>query len=146
MKLDMQTAASANSESETNAPVTVFAAQDTINSIDINDAGTNIAIADDSGRIHVLDASTYQPLRKFRSVHENIATCVKFRSKRTWEVWSAGMDYTVIQWDFSKGSILQQYRYGIHAYSIFFFTLSSIRYKLTFKMTYRYAGSTQSQQ
>jgi hypothetical protein len=27
----------------------------------------------------------------------------KFRAKKTWEVWSGGMDSKVYEWDFSRG-------------------------------------------
>ncbi|KAH9248674.1 hypothetical protein BASA81_013657 [Batrachochytrium salamandrivorans] len=93
--------------------VHVFDAADDINKIDAHWNGSYVALADDSGSVHVLEtaATPHKPYRKLRKAHTNIATSVCFRPKRPWQLWSSSMDYSVIHWDYSKGSISESYKY-----------------------------------
>lgn len=45
----------------------------------------------------------------------------KFRAKKTWEVWSGGMDSKVYEWDFSRGlptNIYDMSKFCIHLHYI----------------------------
>ncbi|KAJ3102510.1 WD repeat-containing protein 53 [Phlyctochytrium planicorne] len=77
---------------------------DEINMLSINDQSEFLATADDHGLVHVFDLKGRKMYKKLRPVHENLCTAVTFRPKRRWEVWSGGMDYNVVKWDFSRGS------------------------------------------
>ncbi|KAI9017502.1 WD40-repeat-containing domain protein [Gaertneriomyces semiglobifer] len=84
-------------------------ADDEINQVAIHENGNFVARADDSGNVTVIDVRTNKPFKRLRSVHESLATCVRFNPRKPWELWSGGMDSTVIHWDFSKGTVLQAY-------------------------------------
>ncbi|KAI8903687.1 WD40-repeat-containing domain protein [Powellomyces hirtus] len=84
-------------------------AEDDINNIAVNERGTFLTTADDSGAIVVTDLRTNRPFKRFRSGHNNLATSVRFHPTRPWEVWSSSMDCTVRRWDFSRGSVTQAF-------------------------------------
>ncbi|TPX55879.1 hypothetical protein PhCBS80983_g04940 [Powellomyces hirtus] len=84
-------------------------AEDDINNIAVNERGTFLATADDSGAVVVTDLRTNRPFKRFRSGHNNLATSVRFHPTRPWEVWSSSMDCTVRRWDFSRGSVTQAF-------------------------------------
>ncbi|KAJ8331358.1 hypothetical protein QVD99_001641 [Batrachochytrium dendrobatidis] len=91
----------------------LFSASENINKISVHSNGLHVGLADDSGSVYVLETAKipYKPYRKIRKVHTNIATSVCFRPKKSWEIWSGSMDYSVIQWDYSRGSVLNHYQH-----------------------------------
>eukprot|EP00164_Ancoracysta_twista_P018628 GFYU01032360.1.p1 GENE.GFYU01032360.1~~GFYU01032360.1.p1 ORF type:complete len:353 (-),score=102.65 GFYU01032360.1:170-1228(-) len=75
--------------------------KDEINDIAIHYKGQYLATADDSNEVRVFDLSTnklYKNLKK----HKNIAMGVQFRSQKQWELTSASLDCTIINWDFGR--------------------------------------------
>ncbi|KND00909.1 uncharacterized protein SPPG_04009 [Spizellomyces punctatus DAOM BR117] len=87
-------------------------AEDEINHIALNEKRTFLATADDSGHVTVTDLRTTRVFKRFRQRHENLATCVRFQPNRSWDVWSGGMDSTLIHWDFSKGCPVEQFPFA----------------------------------
>ena len=98
-----------------------------VNGVAVHGQGRFVAAAADDGRVHVIERSTGRPQRRFRTTHDNvrlnyifgllliaaqIASCVRFRPGRTWEVLSGGLDCKLIRWDFSKGTPLQSFDLG----------------------------------
>ncbi|KAI9208626.1 WD40-repeat-containing domain protein [Polychytrium aggregatum] len=87
-------------------------AKEEINSIAISDKEQYVATVDDSGDVLVMDTSfdgNRGRCRRMRRGHDNIAMAVAFRPTKTWEVWSGGMDSTMKQWDFSRGTTINEY-------------------------------------
>ncbi|KAI8375004.1 WD40-repeat-containing domain protein [Choanephora cucurbitarum] len=77
--------------------------KDEINQIDVNENNKFMATADDEGVVNVIDLSTHKIYKKTTKKHNNICMSVKFRPRKSWEVWSGGMDSKVYEWDFSRG-------------------------------------------
>ncbi|KAI8356180.1 WD40-repeat-containing domain protein [Blakeslea trispora] len=85
-------------------PIQTYAfSNDEINQIDIHESNKFLATADDEGVVHVIDLSTHKIYKKTAKKHSSICMTVKFRPKKSWEVWSGGMDSKVYAWDFSRG-------------------------------------------
>jgi WD40 repeat protein len=85
-------------------------ASDEINSISIHHKESQyIATGDDSGQVHVYDMVANKVFKSMRQPHSNICNFVSFRPKRTWELWSGGMDYQILQHDFSSGKRLKSF-------------------------------------
>lgn len=79
--------------------------EDEIDQIVLNEKEAFLAACDDSGHIKVInlqDRRVYKTLRK----HTNICSAVCFRPKRAWDVFTAGFDCMLLQWDFSRGRTL----------------------------------------
>lgn len=38
-----------------------------------------------------------------------ICSCVCFRPKTTWEVWSGGLDCSIVRWDYSRGRVMNTF-------------------------------------
>ncbi|KAI8812273.1 WD40-repeat-containing domain protein [Cladochytrium replicatum] len=88
-----------------NVPVKTYQhASDEINKIAINEKGSYLATADDSGNVCVIDVLSGVPFKRLRTAHTNICMTVSFRPRKPWEVISGAMDHTLIRWDFSSGS------------------------------------------
>ncbi|TPX72248.1 hypothetical protein SpCBS45565_g00548 [Spizellomyces sp. 'palustris'] len=87
-------------------------AEDEINHIALNEKRTFLATADDSGHVTVTDLRTNRIFKRFRQRHENLATCVQFQPNRSWDVWSGGMDSTLIHWDYSKGCPVEEFPFA----------------------------------
>ncbi|KAI7869058.1 WD40-repeat-containing domain protein [Spinellus fusiger] len=83
--------------------------KDEINTIDINEKNTFLATADDDGQVTIVDLTTHKIYKPFSKKHRSICMVVQFRPKKPWQVWSGGLDNKVLQWDFSRGSILSTY-------------------------------------
>lgn len=76
--------------------------EDEVNQVVLHDKEDYLAACDDSGQVKVFylpEKRLYKTLRK----HTNICVCVGFRPRRPWDLLSAGFDYQLLQWDFSKG-------------------------------------------
>jgi len=76
--------------------------EDEINQLALNKAENYLATADDSGNIKVVtlgdDMKVYKTLRK----HTNICASLSFAPNKPWDLYSAGYDSQLIQWNFSK--------------------------------------------
>ncbi|KAK4521878.1 Glutathione gamma-glutamylcysteinyltransferase [Mucor velutinosus] len=85
-------------------PIQVYEfSNDEINSIDINENNKFLATADDEGVVNIVDLSNHKIYKKTSKKHSSICMSAKFRAKKSWEVWSGGMDSKVYEWDFSRG-------------------------------------------
>jgi len=82
---------------------------DEINDIKVNDKGNYLAACDDFGVIYIVDLETKKLIKKPHNGHDNICTCVEFRPKNKWEVWSGGMDCKLFKWDISRGIPTRNY-------------------------------------
>ena len=79
--------------------------EDEIDQIVLNEKEAFLAACDDSGHIKVINLQerrVYKTLRK----HANICSAVCFRPRRNWDIFSAGFDCMLLQWDFSRGRTL----------------------------------------
>ncbi|CAO3642987.1 unnamed protein product [Mucor fragilis] len=76
---------------------------DEINSIDVNENNKFLATADDEGVVNIVDLGSHKIYKKTSKKHSSICMSAKFRAKKSWEVWSGGMDSKVYEWDFSRG-------------------------------------------
>ena len=87
---------------EMSSPVTVFDFNDEeIDQIVLNEKEAFLAACDDSGHVKVIslqERRVYKTLRK----HGNICSSVCFRPRRPWDLFSAGFDCMLMQWDFSR--------------------------------------------
>jgi WD40 repeat protein len=59
--------------------------------------------------VSVFDLRTQKSFKQFRQKHSNIAQCISFRPKSGWELFSGSFDTKVYQWDFSRGSVLNEF-------------------------------------
>ncbi|XP_030634426.1 WD repeat-containing protein 53 [Chanos chanos] len=75
--------------------------EDEINSLSINETGTMLAAADDSGAVRVLELQTGKVSRTLRK-HTNICSSVAFRPQRPQSLVSAGLDMQVMLWNLQK--------------------------------------------
>ncbi|KAG1180528.1 hypothetical protein G6F70_002950 [Rhizopus microsporus] len=76
---------------------------DEINSIDVNENNKFLATADDDGNVNIIDLGSDKLYKKTTKKHQTICMTTKFRPKKSWDVWSGGMDSKVYEWDFSRG-------------------------------------------
>ncbi|CEJ01300.1 hypothetical protein RMCBS344292_15332 [Rhizopus microsporus] len=76
---------------------------DEINSIDVNENNKFLVTADDDGNVNIIDLGSDKIYKKTTKKHQTICMTTKFRPKKSWDVWSGGMDSKVYEWDFSRG-------------------------------------------
>ncbi|KAG1146991.1 hypothetical protein G6F37_004415 [Rhizopus arrhizus] len=79
------------------------------NKIDLNESNKFLATADDEGCVNIIDLSSDKIYKKTTKKHQTICMAAKFRPKKSWDVWSGGMDSKVYEWDFSRGSVTNIY-------------------------------------
>lgn len=78
----------------------------------VNDKGTILAAADDSGQIAILDLQSGKLVKMLTGGHSSIASTVAFREHSPWEVLSGGLDKQIIRWNFSSGKPMKRWRLG----------------------------------
>ncbi|XP_049432573.1 WD repeat-containing protein 53 [Epinephelus fuscoguttatus] len=85
------------------SPVEEFqgAGEEEINALALNETGTALAVADDSGAVRVLELPGGKVCRTLRR-HTNICSSVAFRPHRPNNLVSAGLDMQVILWGLQK--------------------------------------------
>eukprot|EP00040_Diaphanoeca_grandis_P024017 m.131448 g.131448 ORF g.131448 m.131448 type:complete len:326 (-) comp29548_c0_seq1:140-1117(-) len=76
--------------------------RDDINQIAVNNDGTFLAAADDTGRIRVIDVKTRKSYKTLSRWHDNICNTVQFRPRGKWTLLSGGLDSKIVLWDFSR--------------------------------------------
>ena len=70
----------------------------------VNARGATLAIADDGGSVHVVDAATHVLQKVLRGAHAgSLCSAVAFRPRRPWELLSGGLDARLARWDFARG-------------------------------------------
>lgn len=77
------------------------AENDEINAVALNETGSILAVADDSGSVRVLELPGGKVCRTLRR-HTNICSSVAFRPQRPNNLVSAGLDMQVIFWGLQK--------------------------------------------
>ncbi|KAJ3288268.1 WD repeat-containing protein 53 [Borealophlyctis nickersoniae] len=79
---------------ETQSVAVMQCGEDEVNAIQLKEGAEDryLATADDAGAVSVIDLRTRRSFKHFRSGHENIVSCVAFRPKNAWEIWSGGYD------------------------------------------------------
>ncbi|XP_074536063.1 WD repeat-containing protein 53 [Halichoeres trimaculatus] len=84
-------------------PVEVFqgAGEEEINALALNETGSALAVADDSGAVRVLELPGGKVCRTLRR-HTNICSSVAFRPQRPNNLLSAGLDMQVMLWGLQK--------------------------------------------
>ncbi|XP_035010459.1 WD repeat-containing protein 53 [Hippoglossus stenolepis] len=84
-------------------PVEEFqgAGEEEINALALNDTGSALAVADDSGAVRVLELPGGKVSRTLRR-HTNICSSVAFRPHRPNNLLSAGLDMQVMLWGLQK--------------------------------------------
>nr|XP_033487722.1 WD repeat-containing protein 53 [Epinephelus lanceolatus] len=85
------------------SPVEEFqgAGEEEINALALNETGTALAVADDSGAVRVLELPGGKVCRTLRR-HTNICSSVAFRPHRPNNLVSAGLDMQVMLWGLQK--------------------------------------------
>ncbi|XP_057695992.1 WD repeat-containing protein 53 isoform X2 [Corythoichthys intestinalis] len=79
----------------------VGAGEEEINALALNESGTTLALADDSGAVRILELPGGKVCRTLRR-HTNICSSVAFRPHRPNNLLSAGLDMQVILWGLQK--------------------------------------------
>ncbi|KAM8769090.1 WD repeat-containing protein 53 isoform 1-T2 [Acanthopagrus schlegelii] len=84
-------------------PVEEFqgAGEEEINALALNETGSSLAVADDSGAVRVLELPGGKVFRTLRR-HTNICSSVAFRPHRPNNLLSAGLDMQVMLWGLQK--------------------------------------------
>lgn len=84
-------------------PIEAFegAGEEEINALALNETGSALAVADDSGAVRVLELPTGKACRTLRR-HTNICSSVAFRPHRPNNLLSAGLDMQVMLWGLQK--------------------------------------------
>ncbi|XP_019108391.2 WD repeat-containing protein 53 [Larimichthys crocea] len=77
------------------------AGEEEINALALNDTGSALAVADDSGAVRVLEFPGGKVCRTLRR-HTNICSSVAFRPQRPNNLLSAGLDMQVMLWGLQK--------------------------------------------
>ncbi|KAM7399245.1 hypothetical protein PAMP_018531 [Pampus punctatissimus] len=77
------------------------AGEEEINALALNDTGSALAVADDSGAVRVLELPGGKVCRTLRR-HTNICSSVAFRPHRPNNLLSAGLDMQVMLWGLQK--------------------------------------------
>ncbi|KAJ1569692.1 WD repeat-containing protein 53, partial [Nowakowskiella sp. JEL0078] len=81
---------------------------DEINTISISESGKYLGVADDSGSVIVIDLESDDQI--FNQLgHDNLCTCIEFRSGRPNEVITGSMDKDIKLWDFVNGKLLEHF-------------------------------------
>lgn len=75
--------------------------EEEINALGLNETGSALAVADDSGAVRILDIPSGKVCRNLRR-HTNICSSVAFRPQRPNNLVSAGLDMQVILWGLQK--------------------------------------------
>uniref|UniRef100_A0A8C6T098 WD repeat domain 53 n=1 Tax=Neogobius melanostomus TaxID=47308 RepID=A0A8C6T098_9GOBI len=75
--------------------------EEEINALGLNETGSVLAVADDSGAVRILDLPDGKVCRTLRR-HTNICSSVAFRPQRPNNLLSAGLDMQVILWGLQK--------------------------------------------
>lgn len=75
--------------------------EEEINALGLNETGSTLAVADDSGAVRILDIPSGKMCRTLRR-HTNICSSVVFRPQRPNNLVSAGLDMQVILWSLQK--------------------------------------------
>lgn len=75
--------------------------EEEINALGLNETGSALAVADDSGAVRVLDLPGGKVCRTLRR-HTNICSSVAFRPQRPNNLLSSGLDMQVILWGLQK--------------------------------------------
>lgn len=85
------------------SPVEEFqgAGEEEINGLALNDTGSALAVADDSGAVRILELPGGKVCRTLRR-HTNICSSVAFRPHRPNNLLSAGLDMQVMLWGLQK--------------------------------------------
>ncbi len=74
-----------------------------INQVVVNSTGEYLASADDTGEVSVVSLRDRKVFKQLRRGHSSICSCVAFRPRQPWELFSGGLDCLVLLWDFSRG-------------------------------------------
>uniref|UniRef100_A0A3B5M0A4 WD repeat domain 53 n=1 Tax=Xiphophorus couchianus TaxID=32473 RepID=A0A3B5M0A4_9TELE len=77
------------------------AGEEEINAVALNETGSNVAVADDSGAVRILEIPGGKVCRSLRR-HTNICSSVAFRPHRPNNLVSVGLDMQVILWGLQK--------------------------------------------
>ncbi|XP_061684115.1 WD repeat-containing protein 53 isoform X2 [Syngnathoides biaculeatus] len=77
------------------------AGEEEINALALNESGSTLALADDSGTVRILELPEGKVCRTLRR-HTNICSSVAFRPHRPNNVLSAGLDMQVMLWGLQK--------------------------------------------
>ncbi|XP_056329747.1 WD repeat-containing protein 53 [Danio aesculapii] len=77
------------------------AGEEEINCVSVNEAGSLLAAADDSGAVRIIDVQQEKVIRTLRK-HDNICSSVTFRPHRPQSLVSAGLDMQVSLWNLPK--------------------------------------------
>ncbi|XP_072429082.1 WD repeat-containing protein 53 isoform X2 [Chiloscyllium punctatum] len=75
--------------------------EDEINCLSVNETGSHLAAADDSGSIKVIELASKKVSRSLQR-HSNICSCVTFRPQRPQSLLSCGLDMQVMLWNLQK--------------------------------------------
>lgn len=75
--------------------------EEEINALELNETGSALAVADDSGAVRILDLPGGKVSRTLRR-HTNICSSVAFRPQRPNNLLSSGLDMQVILWSLQK--------------------------------------------
>ncbi|KAJ1548806.1 hypothetical protein HK405_014743 [Cladochytrium tenue] len=97
------TAAVASAAAVTSAKSGVGEDDCEVGHIAVDDRAASVAVADDSGAVRLFDLRGLRPGRPLRTVHQNVCAAVEFHPRRPHELWSGGMDCTIVKWDTSRG-------------------------------------------
>ncbi|XP_037123972.1 WD repeat-containing protein 53 [Syngnathus acus] len=86
-----------------NGPVEEFVGvgEEEINALALNESGSTLALADDSGAVRILELPGGKVCRTLRR-HTNICSSVAFRPHRPNNLLSAGLDMQVMLWGLQK--------------------------------------------
>ncbi|XP_048017814.1 WD repeat-containing protein 53-like [Megalobrama amblycephala] len=76
-------------------------AEEEINCLSVNETGRDLAAADDSGAVTLIDLQLEKVVRTLRK-HDNICSSVTFRPHRPQSLVSAGLDMQVFLWNLPK--------------------------------------------
>jgi WD40 repeat protein len=87
----------------------VFSANsDEVNQICIHKDDTFLASADDKGEIRVFDLRTRKLFKTLRKQHENICSTVQFSPLKPSELFSGGLDNSIVRWNFMTAKSIQR--------------------------------------
>lgn len=81
----------------------VSTSDEEVNQVVVHPSGEFLASADDSGCVRVVRLKDKTTFKHLRRGHSNICSCVAFRPRQPWEVFSGGLDCLLLLWDFNRG-------------------------------------------
>lgn len=82
--------------------------EDEINQIVLHEKGQYMAACDDTGAVKIIDLQQKKLFKTLNRTHTNICSSVQFRPQRPWDLVTGGMDFKVVSWDFSSGSVTHE--------------------------------------